>query len=133
MKIDSTVFHPWESVPLPVSPSAFGGLLKLSKACAASVSMAAMAARSGEGGWGDSVQAWWELDIRHLLGFSMRALQNEELRVLLTAQEQRVISLLPGILFRPHPEDNAGNHAMSETRRQENPQTVGVGNRLGRS
>lgn len=100
------------------SPSAFGGLLKLSKACAASVSMAAMAARSGEGGWGDSVQDWWELDIRHLLGFSMRALQIEELRVLLTAQEQRVISLLPGILFRPHPEDNAGNHAMSETRRK---------------
>ena len=47
----------------------------------------------------------------------MRALQNEELRVLLTAQEQRAISLLPGIVFRPHPEDNAGNHAMSETGR----------------
>lgn len=37
----------------------------------------------------------------------MGVLQNEELRVLLTAQEQRAISLLPGIVFRPHPEDNA--------------------------
>lgn len=37
--------------------------------------------------------------------------------MLLTAQEQRAISLLPGIVFRPHPEGNAGNHAMRETGR----------------
>ena len=47
----------------------------------------------------------------------MGVLQNEELRGLLTATEQRAIFLLPGIVFRPPPEDNAGSHAMPEAGR----------------
>ena len=47
----------------------------------------------------------------------MGVLQNEELRGLLTATEQRAISLLTGIVFRPPPEDSAGNHAMPEAGR----------------
>ena len=62
----------------------------------------------------------------------MGALQNEELRVLLTAQEQRAISLLPGILFRPHPEDNTENHDLLETGRNKTHKLSGW-DRLGRS
>ena len=44
--------------------------------------------------------------MRHLCGFLVwEFLQKEELRVLLTAQEQRAIFLLPGLVFCPHPEN----------------------------